>query len=99
MHHKTGFGRTGTVDWQTGSLKTSTFTAANGEGYFINTSGVLYYEFTSRKSAGAIVSVVDYARNFATNNLTISANGSEKIGGVADDATLNTDGQAATLFM
>ena len=29
---QTGFGRTGTVDWQTGSIKTSTFTAANGQG-------------------------------------------------------------------
>ena len=35
---QTGFGRTGTVDWQTGSIKTSTFTAANGEGYFVDTS-------------------------------------------------------------
>ena len=36
---QTGFGRTGTVDWQTSSIKTSTFTAASGEGYFANTSG------------------------------------------------------------
>ena len=34
-----GMGRTGTVDWQTSSIKTSTFTAADGEGYFANTSG------------------------------------------------------------
>ena len=32
---QTGFGRTGTVDWQT-TPKTTTFTAADGEGYFIN---------------------------------------------------------------
>jgi hypothetical protein len=38
---QTGFGRTGTVDWQTGSIKTATFTATNGEGYFCNTSQVL----------------------------------------------------------
>ena len=31
---QTGFGRTGTVDWQT-TPKTTTFTAADGEGYFI----------------------------------------------------------------
>ena len=36
---QSGFGRTGTVDWQTGSIKTATFTATNGEGYFCNTSG------------------------------------------------------------
>ena len=47
-------------------------------------------------SAGDIVAYADYARNFSTNNLTIAANGSEKIGGVAQDAELSTDGQAAT---
>ena len=36
---QTGFGRTGTVDWQTGSIKTSTFTAVDGQGFFANTSG------------------------------------------------------------
>ena len=35
---QSGFGRTGTVDWQTGSIKTSTFTAVSGEGYFVNTT-------------------------------------------------------------
>ena len=34
---QSGFGRTGTVDWQT-SIKTSGFTAANGEGYFVDTT-------------------------------------------------------------
>ena len=28
---QSGFGRTGTVDWQTGSVKTATFTAADGD--------------------------------------------------------------------
>ena len=27
---QTGFGRTGAVDWQTGSIKTGTFTAVSG---------------------------------------------------------------------
>ena len=35
---QTGFGRTGTVDWQTGDIKTATFTAANGQGYFADTT-------------------------------------------------------------
>jgi hypothetical protein len=35
---QTGFGRTGTVDWDT-TAKTASFTAVNGEGYFLNTSG------------------------------------------------------------
>jgi len=91
---QTGFGRTGTVDWQT-TPKTTTFTAANGEGYFINSSGSITANLPAG-SAGAIVAFSDYARNFATYNLIISPNGSEKIGGVAQDAKLTVDGQAAT---
>ena len=49
-------------------------------------------------TAGAIVAVSDYARNFGTNNLTITPNGSQKIGGQAASATLNVNGQAATFL-
>ena len=73
--NQTGFGRTGTVDWQTGSIKTSTFTAVNGEGYFANTSGGAFTMNLPAGSAGAIVSVVDYTSSFQTNALTIAANG------------------------
>ena len=93
---QTGFGRTGTVDWQTGSIKTSTFTAANGQGYFANTSGGAFTMNLPAGSAGAIVSVVDYTNTFQTNALTIAANGSEKLGGVAAPAILSTEGQSAT---
>ena len=34
---QTGFGRTGTVDWDTTPKTSTDFTAANGEGYFVNT--------------------------------------------------------------
>ena len=74
---QSGFGRTGTVDWQTGSIKTATFTAANGEGYFANTSGGAFTMNLPAGSAGAIESVVDYTNTFQTNSLTISPNGSE----------------------
>ena len=68
---QSGFGRTGTVDWQTGSIKTATFTAANGEGYFANTTGSAFNMNLPAGSAGAIVSVADYAETFDSNNLTI----------------------------
>ena len=35
---QSGFGRTGTVDWQTGSIKTGDFTAVDGQGFFVNTT-------------------------------------------------------------
>ena len=31
----------GTVDWDTGSIKTATFTAVSGNGFFVNTTGGL----------------------------------------------------------
>jgi hypothetical protein len=93
---QTGFGRTGTVDWQTGSIKTATFTAANGEGYFANTSGGAFTMNLPAGTAGNIVSVVDYTNTFQTNNLTITPNGSQKIGGANANAVLSTEGQSVT---
>ena len=49
---QTGFGREGSVNWQTGSIKTSTFTAVSGEGYFVNTSSG---SFTANLPAGMLV--------------------------------------------
>ena len=92
---QTGFGRTGTVDWQT-TPKTATFTAADGEGYFINSGSAITANLPAG-SAGAIVAFSDYARNFATYNLTVSPDGSEKIGGIAADLTLSVNGQSLTL--
>ena len=83
---QTGFGRTGTVDWQT-SIKTSTITAVNGEGYFVNTTGGAITANLPAGTAGSIVAFKDYLGTFDSNALTIAANGSQKING---DATINS---------
>ena len=93
---QTGFGRTGTVDWDT-TPKTATFSAVSGNGYFCNTSGGAFTVNLPAGVAGAIVSLADYAGTFQTNNLTVSPNGSEKIGGTTIDVTLDTEGQSVTL--
>ena len=93
---QTGFGRTGTVDWQTGDIKTTTFTATSGEGYFANTTSGGFTMNLPAGVAGGIVSVVDYTNTFSSNNLTITPNGSDKIGGFNASATLSTDGQSVT---
>ena len=94
---QTGFGRTGTVNWQTGSIKTGNFTATNGEGYFVNTSsGAVTVTLPSSPSAGNIVAVADYAGTSATNNITIARNSSPFEGGT-NDGTIATNRQAATL--
>jgi|TARA_R100001480_G_scaffold37454_2_gene50227 hypothetical protein len=93
---QTGFGRTGTVDWQT-TVKTSTFTAVSGEGYFVNTTSGIVTVNLPAGSAGAIVAVKDYAGTFDTNRCTINPNGSEKVNGVAADAFLTSQGIGITL--
>jgi hypothetical protein len=89
-------GRTGTVDWQTGSIKTTGFTPTNGEGYFCDTSGGAFAVTLPAGVAGNIVAFSDYTRSFLTYNLTLTPNGSEKIGGVAANAVLEVAGQSAT---
>ena len=64
---QTGFGRQGSVNWQT-TIKTGDFTAVSGEGYFIDTtSGEITLTLPSSPSAGAIVAIKDYANTFDTN--------------------------------
>ena len=94
---QTGFGRTGTVNWQTGSIKTSTFTAASGEGYFCNTGSGSFTVNLPAGSAGAIVSVQDYNNTFDTAALKVQTNGSEKINGGVGGITLNSEGEGLTL--
>ena len=93
---QSGFGRTGTVDWQTGSIKTGTFTAVNGEGYFVDTSSGGVTCNLPAGSAGAIVSFSDYTNTWQNNSLTVTPDGAEKIGGIAADAILGTEGQSVT---
>tara|TARA_R110000803_G_scaffold25435_1_gene60826 strand:+ start:5045 stop:6454 length:1410 start_codon:yes stop_codon:yes gene_type:complete len=92
-----GMGRSGTVDWQTSSIKTATFTAVNGQGFFANTSGGTAFNMNlPAGSAGAIVSVADYSATFQTTNLILVPNGSDKIGSVNANLNLNTQGQSVT---
>lgn len=95
---QTGFGRTGTVDWQT-TIKTSGFTAVSGEGYFVNTtSGAITMTLPASPSVGAIVSVKDYAQTFDTNILTIGRNGSNFNGGSDFNPTVDTEGAFLTFI-
>ena len=52
---QSGFGRAGSVNWVTDSIKTSTFTAVSGEGYFVNTTGGAVTVNLPAGTAGAIV--------------------------------------------
>ena len=85
----------GGTSWQ--AVKTSTFTAAAGEGYFVNTtSGVITMNLPAGTLGDEVV-FIDYAGTFDSNTFTISANGSEKIHGSTNDLTVSTERAGNTL--
>ena len=92
--NQTGFGRTGTVNWQS-SIKTANFTAVSGEGYFCDTNSVGAFTLTlpASPSVGDIVGFKDYADTFASANLTIGRN-SQPIEGGSNDAIISAGGVA-----
>ena len=85
----------GGISWQ--AVKTSTFTAVAGEGYFINTTGGAFEMDLPAGSIGDEIAFIDYAGTFDTNALTIDQNGTEKIAGSTDPVTVSTERAANTL--
>jgi hypothetical protein len=85
----------GGTSWQ--AVKTSTFTAVAGEGYFINTTGGAFEMDLPAGNIGDEIAFVDYAGTFDTNALTIDQNGTEKIAGSTDPLTVSTERAANTL--
>ena len=92
----TNFGATGSASWST-TVKTSTFTAVAGEGYFVNTTGGVVTVNLPAGTAGDVVAIKDYAGTFDTNAVTLVQNGSDKVGGSTVNPTLGTEGLAVTL--
>jgi hypothetical protein len=93
----TGFGRTGTVNWDT-TPKTTTVTAVSGVGYFVDTTTTTLTVNLPVGTAGSIVAISDYANTAATNNIVISPNGTDKIDGVNGNYNLATNGASITFI-
>ena len=85
----------GGTSWQ--AVKTSTFTAVAGEGYFVNTTSNAITMNLPAGTLGDEVVFIDYAGTFDTYTFTVSANGSEKIAGSTDDLTVSTERAGNTL--
>jgi hypothetical protein len=93
---QSGFGQTySAVSWDT-TPKTGLFTAVSGVGYFCNTTSAPFTVTLPAGTAGDVIAFADYAATWQTNNLTVSPNGSEKIGSINADVTLSTEGQSVT---
>jgi hypothetical protein len=85
---QSGFGRAGSVNWDT-TPKTTGFTAVSGNGYFCNTtSSAFTVTLPASPTAGDIVSIADYNGTATTNNITVGRN-SSKINGNAGDFTIS----------
>jgi len=83
------------TDWQTG--KTSSFNAAAGEGYFVDTtSNVITATLPASPTIGDEVSFIDVAATFDTNNFTVGRNG-KPIQGSAADLTVSVERAGFTL--
>ena len=91
-----GFGGTGEISWDTTVKTTGTFTATAGVGYFLNTTGGTITVNLPAGAAGSSVALADYAATWNDNKVTVSPNGSEKIGGTSADVDLTTKGQSVT---
>ena len=77
---------------------TAAYTAVAGDQIFCDTKTT--NAFTVSLPAGAVgseVTLIDSQNYFASNNLTIDSNGSEKINSSVSNLTLSTNGQAITL--
>ena len=98
---QTGFGRTGTVDWQTTiqNRRFYSYVKWKKDILWIHTSGGSDITVTlpSSPSAGDIVSVADYAGTAGTNKIIIARNGSN-IEGIAANSALETNRDAITLI-
>ena len=83
------------TSWQ--AVKTSSFTAAAGEGYFVNTTSNVITMTLPAGTLGDEIAFIDYAGTFDSYTFTVTADGSEKIHGSTDDLTISTERAANTL--
>jgi hypothetical protein len=75
------------LDWQS-SVETSSFTAVNGNGYFVNTtSGSITVTMLSSPTTGDSIGIIDYAGTAASNTITLTS--SNNIQGSSNDKIVN----------
>ena len=88
-----------TVDlkWDTG-IKTANFTAEAGRGYWINTtSGAVTVTLPGSANTGDTISIVDYARKWGTNAVTINTNSLKFQGNTSPNPVYDTSGQSVDI--
>ena len=78
-----------TIDWES-SVKTSSFTAAAGEGYFINTTGgAITVTLPSTPTIGDVIELIDFAGTSSSNKILITS--SNNIEGASGDKAIRNN--------
>jgi hypothetical protein len=91
----TGFA---TIEWQSSIVTAATLTAVAGRGYWIDTSSnACTVTFPAAASVGDQIILTDYARNWATNAVTINQNSLNFQGFTSPNPVYNTNGQSVDL--
>jgi hypothetical protein len=85
------------IAWQS-AIKTASFTAVAGEGYWVNTtSGAITITLPASASVGDQIIFTDYARTWATNAVTINQNSLNFQGNTSPNPEYNTNGQSVNI--
>ena len=85
------------IAWQS-AIKTASFTAVAGEGYWINTtSSAITITLPASASVGAQIIFTDYARTWGTNAVTVNQNSLNYQGNTSPNPIYNTNGQSVNI--
>ena len=85
--------------WQSSIVTASTLTAVANRGYWINTtSNACTVTLPASATVGDTIILVDYARKWGTNAVTINTNGLNFQGNTTPDPVYNTSGQSVQII-
>ena len=88
----------GGIDWQSSIVTGSTLTAVAGRGYWVDTTlNACTVTLPGSASVGDTLVFVDYARKWATNNLTINQNSLKFQGFTSPAPVYDTAGQSVSI--
>ena len=89
---------TQTVDLKWQPIKTASFTAVAGKGYWVNTtSSAITVTLPASANIGDTIQFSDYSRTWNTNNLTVNTNSLNFQGGTTN-IIYNTNGQSVKII-
>jgi len=85
------------IAWQS-AIKTASFTAVAGEGYWVNTtSSAITITLPASASVGDQIIFTDYARTWGTNAVTVNQNSLNYQGNTSPNPIYNTNGQSVNI--